>query len=236
MTSSVSDIKLTTGSKCPNCGRTGPLEQHFPCELVAACPRCGYCGECGDLIELPRYGEELTRQQKKQKRYGRHVQGNTSLDICSAIQNVVDAMSSVGSHPCAGWDCATCKRSVNRAALEEILNQYLIAPGGITVARAEDTGVATLLKARARHSLAQGSVTIAISDYVKAENAYFYAYDGECPPNIVYGDILIMPKADWLKLPEGDRLEFHTVQVALSPTALLPGSVPAVSQTINSEQ
>ena len=70
MTSSVSDIKLTTGSKCPNCGRTGPLEQHFPCELVAACPRCGYCGECGDLIELPRYGEELTRQQKKQKRYG----------------------------------------------------------------------------------------------------------------------------------------------------------------------
>lgn len=45
---------------CPHCG-AGPLVLHFPCEAIAACPRCTYCRECGDLIDQ-RVAMEETRR------------------------------------------------------------------------------------------------------------------------------------------------------------------------------
>ncbi len=71
-----------------------------------------------------------------------------------------------------------------------------------------------LLAARAVLLQAEAFRAEARQHYIEAEKEYLGAYGNAPADNLLLGKTVVMVKEDWYDLKDGERLEYHTVEVA----------------------
>lgn len=91
-------------------------------------------------------------------------------------------------------------------------------PNNVTMAPGHKLLLDRLLDARRALLTAEAARANARVVYVAAEKAYLdsliKASPHEQPFNVVVGNVLVMPKDEWYDCGEGERLEYHTVEIA----------------------